>query len=140
MPAPFASLVVDRRSFLAAGLAVVLPRGAQPRPAKTPAHPDPRPGVDASHVLTRAQLVGEDAEVIEAFDLAREIPQVLDGIRCHCGCADSPGYRSLLSCFEGEAMARHCAICQGQARLAHEMHEAGRALGAIRAAVDRRFS
>jgi hypothetical protein len=134
------SSLLDRRAFVAATLALVLAPDRRVADAAQPhAHPDPRPDVDASHIVPRAQLAGEDAEVIAAFDLAREIPQVLDGIRCHCGCADEPGHRSLLTCFEGDGMARHCAICQGQTRLAHELHRSGRALGVIRATIDRRF-
>jgi hypothetical protein len=64
---------------------------------------------------------------------------VLDGIRCHCGCADEPGHRSLLTCFEGDGMARHCAICRGQTRLAHDLHKSGRTLGVIRSIIDRRY-
>lgn len=69
----------------------------------------------------------------------REIPQVVDGIRCNCGCADIPGFYSLLSCYESEGMARYCEICQGEARLAHRLHTAGQTLEDIRAAIDARF-
>jgi hypothetical protein len=134
---------LDRRAFLgrlAIG-ALLLARagGAQTAQPKSHAHPDPRPDIDASHIVPKAQLAGEDADVIEAFDMAREVPQVLDGIRCHCGCADEPEHRSLLTCFEGDGMARHCAICRGQTRLAYDLHRSGRTLGVIRSIIDRRY-
>jgi hypothetical protein len=123
-----------RREFVtrclgAAWLAV--PRQPQP-------HPAPRPGVTGARVLTRAQL-GETPALAPLFDQVRAIPAVVDGIRCNCGCAELPGYYSLLSCFEGDAMARHCAVCQGQARLAARLHREGRTLDQIRDAVDARF-
>ena len=65
--------------------------------------------------------------------------EVVDGIRCQCGCADSPGYYSLLSCYEGDAMAKSCPICQGQGRLAHRLHKAGKSLDEIRAAIEARY-
>src|SRR5206468_3874084 len=110
-----------RRRFLAtcvAGVAVLLVRA---RPARAEAlarppvgpHPTPRPGITAEKVLTKEQLA-DFPNAIPAFDMVREIPEVVDGIRCQCGCADSPGYYSLLSCYEGDAMAKGCAICQGQ--------------------------
>ena len=74
-----------------------------------------------------------------AFDEARTIPQILDGIRCHCGCADLPGKRSLLSCYEEDGMALDCDICQGEARLAYRLHARGRTLAEIRAAIDARY-
>jgi hypothetical protein len=50
-----------------------------------------------------------------------------------------PGYYSLLSCFEGDAMARTCPICQGQGRLVARLHREGKTLDEIRTAVDAKF-
>jgi hypothetical protein len=100
-------------------------------------HPDPRPGIDASKVLTADQLTNPAAAPI--YDMIREIPQIADGIRCNCGCADLPGYYSLLTCYEGGGMAQFCAICQGQARLAHRRVGEGQSLDQIRKAIDARF-
>ena len=102
-------------------------------------HPEPRPGIDASHVCP-AETVRQHPKSVAAFDEARTIPEILDGIRCQCGCADQEGMRSLLSCYEGdEAMALHCNICRGEARLAYRMKGKGRSLDQIRAAVDARY-
>ena len=102
-------------------------------------HPEPRPGIDASHVCP-AGTVRHYPKSIRAFDEARTIPGILDGIRCQCGCADQEGMRSLLSCYEGEqAMALECDICEGQARLAYRLHGRGRSLDQIRAAIDARY-
>ena len=48
-------------------------------------HPDPRPGIDASKVLTGEQL--DNPAALEVYDMIRQIPQIADGIRCYCGCA-----------------------------------------------------
>ena len=101
-------------------------------------HPTPRPGVDASKVLPRARLA-DQPELAEVFDHVRQMPQVVDGIRCQCGCAEVPGYYSLLSCFEGDAMAQHCEVCQAQARLVHRLHREKQTLDQIRAAIDAEF-
>jgi hypothetical protein len=101
-------------------------------------HPDPRPGIDASRLLPRERLA-DAPDAVPVFDMVRRIPQVVDGIRCHCGCAEDPDNYSLLSCYEGAGMASECRICQGQARLAFTMHQQGKTLTQIRAAVDARF-
>ena len=101
-------------------------------------HPVPRPGIDASRVLPDSSLA-EYSGAIPAFHAVREIPQIVDGIRCQCGCATLPGFYSLLSCYEGEAMARFCDICQGEARLALRLHRAGKTLDEIRDAIDARY-
>ncbi len=133
----------SRRAFLAMvpGVLVALAsqRGwaiaAPVKGAQKKRHPEPRPGIDASRVMAAKDL-GEDRKAIEAFDMVREIPQVIDGIRCSCGCDKVEGYYSLLSCFEEDGMASHCEICQDQARLTHKLHRQGKTLSQIRAALD----
>ncbi len=101
-------------------------------------HPTPRPGITAANVLTKEQLA-DSPKLVPLFDLIREIPEVVDGIRCNCGCAEAPDFYSLLSCYEGDAMARACPICQGQGRLASRLHKEGKTLDEIRTAVDARY-
>ena len=100
-------------------------------------HPDPRPGIDASH-LPPPEKVAEHPDAVPAYDEARTIPEILDGIRCQCGCAEQPGHRSLLSCYE-DGMAMDCDICQGQARLAYRLHARNSTLDQIRSAIDSRY-
>jgi hypothetical protein len=101
-------------------------------------HPDPRPGIDGSTVLT-AEDLAHTPHVVEIYDGIREIPHIADGIRCYCGCADLPGTRSLLSCYEEGGMAPYCDICQGEGRLAHRRHREGQSLDQIRRAIDARY-
>ena len=90
-------------------------------------------------VLTKEQL-STKPKLVSLFDDVREIPHVIDGIRCNCGCSHTESFYSLLSCYEGnDAMAKECAVCQGQARLAVRLHKAGKTLDEIRAAVDAKF-
>lgn len=123
-----------------AGVAHARPAAASTpmRPLRTGPHPTPRPGIDASKVLTRDKLTDNPAAA-PVFDMVRQIPQVADGIRCQCGCAELEGFYSLLSCYETDGMAQHCVICQGEAKLAFRMHGQGKSLDAIRAAIDAKF-
>ena len=133
---------IHRREFLAQTSALLalawLGMPVSRRASFAGNHPDPRPGIDASRVLTREQLA-EYPDAISAFDQVREIPQVVDGIRCSCGCASREGFYSLLSCYEGEGMARHCEVCQGTGRMAYRLHKQGKTLNEIRDAVDVRY-
>lgn len=126
--------------------APLLPGAARARPgcshrpgARKGPHPEPRPGITAERVVPDDQLTHRTDTVLAAFAAVRLIPHIVDGIRCHCGCADLEESYSLLSCYEGGGMAQHCLICQGQARMALRLHEEGRDLDAIRVAVDARY-
>ena len=102
-------------------------------------HPAPRRGITAAKLPPRAELA-DVPDVSAVFDLVREIPGVLDGIRCNCSCAGSTGYRSLLSCYERpDVMAKTCDVCKAQTRLAHRMHKSGKSLNEIRKGIDARF-
>lgn len=130
-----------RRRFVAmlpVGIAVLLRPGAAWAQRRGPGgHPEPRPGITAAKVLTRQQLT-EHPEVAPVFDKVREMPRIVDGLRCHCGCAEVPGFYSLLTCYE-DGMAQHCQICQGQAELAYDLFTRRASLAEIRAAIDARF-
>jgi hypothetical protein len=102
-------------------------------------HPDPRPDVDGSNVLTADDLSG-NPDLIPLFEGIAKIPHIADGIGCACGCASDPSIRSLLTCYEKSSrMAMFCEICQGEGRMAIRLHERGRTLEQIRAALDERY-
>ena len=120
----------------ALGALGALPLGALPRAvARRAEHPTPRPGITAARVLAEADV---PRSARAAYAAAREIPQLLDGLHCHCECAARDGLRSLLSCFESR-MPTSCGICRDEALLALRLHREGRTLDEIRAAVDEEF-
>jgi hypothetical protein len=130
-------MVVTRRRFLALLPVALLARPAGAMRVGKPKHPTPRPGITAARVLPDAKLMDRSAAPVYA--MVREIPEVVDGIRCNCGCADLQGFYSLLTCYEEGGMAQHCTICQGQARIAHKLHAEGWSLNGIRRAIDAEF-
>lgn len=135
--------MTSRRSFIVSLPALFLSTASAARHGAVAAvrssdHPEPRPGITAAKVLTREQL-GEHADAAPVFDLVRQIPQVVDGIRCQCGCAGLETKYSLLSCFEPEGMAGHCQVCQNEGRLVFRLHKQGKTLNEIRAAIDDKF-
>ena len=135
--------MISRRDFaqrcavMLAGLMLPATARAQGRETSGP-HPTPRPKITGAKVLTAEQLT-DTPHLIPLFDSVRERPEIMDGIRCNCGCAGQPGFYSLLSCYEGDAMARLCPICQGEGRLAARLHKEGKSLAEIRVAVDAQF-
>jgi hypothetical protein len=137
---------ITRRTFIATALGAFagvfgVARLAHARRRHDPKpHPDPRPGITGANVATKEQLASTPA-LIPIFDDVRAMPEIADGIRCRCGCADAPGFRSLLNCYEGaDAMARECHTCQGEAKLAARLKKSGKSLDEIRAAIDAKYA
>jgi hypothetical protein len=64
-----------------------------------PASADPAAEQNASRLpstLPPTLFLGRTAE---AYGVAAEIPEVLAGLACYCGCDRSNGHRHLLDCF-----------------------------------------
>jgi len=121
----------------AAAVAAVLVVLLLPRRGQAATHPDPRTGVTAARVLP-SSLVPAAPGALAAYEAARRVPQVLDGVYCHCNCSKSFGHRSLLTCFESDHGSR-CDICMGEAMLAAQLADGGTSLAEIRKAIDARF-
>ena len=62
--------------------AVVVWRVVAPSSAHA-THPAPRAGVTAEKVVASSRY-GTDAEVARVYSMAARIPNVLDGLYCHC--------------------------------------------------------
>ena len=98
-------------------------------------HPEPRPGVTGARVMQGSKV---PQRARQAFNAARRVPHIFDGLYCHCDCHDRDGLRSLLECYEN-GMATSCGICQGEANLAFRLHRQGRTLEEIRDGVDEEY-
>jgi hypothetical protein len=116
---------------------VVLWRIVGPRNAVA-AHPEPRAGITADKLVS-AQRYASDQRIARVYAMAARIPNVLDGLYCHCECSKHAGHRSLLTCFESDHGAM-CDVCLGEAEIAFRMSQEGKSLDEIRSAIDARFS
>ena len=107
------------------------------RNAEPVAHPEVRASAPTAKVL-QASVFASQPDVARVYAMAEQIPQVLDGLYCHCECAEHSDHYSLLTCFESDHGA-HCDICLGEAELAYKMAKEGKTLEQIRAAIDAKF-
>ena len=118
--------------LLAAGYRLLASRDHGPS-----AHPAPRAGITAAEVVPASAFTAQP-DVARVYAMAKEIPEVLDGIYCHCECSEHSGHYSLLTCYESDHGA-HCDICLEEAELAYKMAKEGKTLEQIRAAIDAQF-
>lgn len=57
------------------------------------------PVAETSQLPTPLPAEMFQGRVREAYKIASEIPEVLAGVSCYCGCSKSHGHRNLLDCF-----------------------------------------
>lgn len=74
-----------------------------------------------------------------AYQIAQEIPEVLDSLYCYCDCEKHFDHKSLLTCYVDEH-ALHCDVCMDEAFMAYELHKQGKDIKEIRKTVDEKFS
>jgi hypothetical protein len=118
-------------------VALVLGLATTPQ-ANAVEHPDPRTDITAAGVASSSRYA-EYPRIAAVYEMAAEIPEVLDGLYCHCDCSLHSGHRSLLDCFHDDHGAG-CDICLDEAALAHRMTAEGRSLKEIRRAVDELYA
>ena len=107
------------------------------RTGRAAPHPESRAGITGERVLPPS-LVLRTPGALEAYEAARTVAPVLDGLHCYCECAKNFGHRSLVTCFESDHGSQ-CDICIGEATLAAQLDAAGSSLDEIRRAIDERF-
>ena len=90
---------------------------------------------ETKNTLSPAQFVGKTAI---AYQLAPEIPDVLDQLYCYCYCDKSIGHLSLLSCYT-DTHAANCGVCQNEAFDAAAMLKKGSSLPEIKRYIDQKY-
>jgi hypothetical protein len=70
----------------------------------------------------------------EAYQAAKEIPEVLNQLPCYCGCMQNFGHKNNLYCFHDDHGA-DCALCQDIALEARAMYREGKSVEHIRDAI-----
>lgn len=104
------------------------------RSGNATAHPTPREGLTAADVAPPSRYA-DYPRIAQVYAMVAEIPEVIDGIYCHCDCSKHSDHRSLLTCFQDDHGAA-CDVCLTEAALAFRMVGEGRSLKEIRKAVD----
>jgi len=121
-------------SVIAALVVVALVAG--PRDAESH-HPTPRVDVQSMQMMPAARYAASPG-VGEVYEMAAEMPHMMDGMYCYCFCNSNFGHYSLLDCFMDDHGAG-CDICMREAILTYEMANRGDSLEEIRAEIDRRY-
>jgi Protein of unknown function with PCYCGC motif len=122
--------------------AVVFLRGDSPQQTSQSASPDvshshaqPATDMQKAPIVPAFQTVADSkslgptlppsqffGKAREAYQVAKEIPQILAQLPCYCHCDRGLGHKSLHTCFEDDH-ASHCAVCVDEALLAYQLQK-----------------
>src|SRR5204862_3532198 len=71
-----------------------------------------------------------DEKTRAAYQVAKDIPEVLEQLPCFCGCMTSFVHKNNLFCFKDQH-GSGCTICQDIALDARKMHDEGKSIAQI---------
>ena len=124
-------------SIVAALIVVALVAGPRGGGGGMSHHPMPRIDAAAQPLMPAARYATMPG-IGDVYEMAAEIPGVLDGMYCYCECLRNFGHYSLLECFMDDHAAG-CDVCLREAILAQQMTSQGQSLDDIRQEIDRRY-
>jgi hypothetical protein len=78
-------------------------------------------------------------EIAASYQVAKEIPEVLEYMPCYCGCFGTAGHRNNLDCFR-DNHGITCSLCRAIALEAKRQHELGTPVQQIKRIVDERWA
>lgn len=93
-------------------------------------------GGETRPTLSPAYFTGKAAQ---AYQIAKEIPEILDSLYCYCRCKENYGHKSLLTCYIDDHSA-HCDVCMDEAIIAYDMFKQGKDILSIRRFIDKKYS
>ncbi len=75
----------------------------------------------------------------EAYQAAKDVPEVLEQLPCYCGCRHEFNHENNLYCFRDEH-ASACTICEDIALEARKMHDQGLPIERIKEVIKEKYS
>ena len=92
------------------------------------------PATDTAAISKSADVLSptifDDEKTRAAYQVAKDIPEVLEQLPCFCGCMTSFGHKNNLFCFKDQH-GSGCTLCQDIALDARKMHDAGMSITQI---------
>src|SRR5437016_10846687 len=80
----------------------------------------------------------KDPKARAAYEVAKDMPEVLAELPCFCGCMTALGHESNLFCFKDEH-GSGCSICEDIALEARDMHNKGFSIERIKDVIREHF-
>ena len=104
---------------------------------KGPSESAPRAALPKPNVTTMDPALFS-GRTREAYQAAKEVPEVLAQLPCYCGCMSGFGHRNNLDCFHDEHGVE-CTMCQSIAIESRDMYKNGFEIDRIRQVIKDRY-
>jgi hypothetical protein len=101
------------------------------------------PAEDSAASLKSADVLSPtiftDEKTRAAYQVAKDIPEVLEQLPCFCGCMTSFGHKNNLFCFKDQH-GEGCTMCQDIALEARRLHDQGMSIAQIQDNIKAKFA
>jgi len=81
----------------------------------------------------------DDSKTRAAYQVAKDIPEVLEQLPCFCGCMSHFGHKNNLFCFKDQH-GSGCILCQDIALDARKLHDQGMSIAQIQEFIKTKYS
>jgi len=81
----------------------------------------------------------DDPKTRAAYQVAKDIPEVLEQLPCFCGCMAHFGHKNNLFCFKDQH-GSGCDLCQDIALDARKLHDEGKSIAQIQEFIKSKYS
>ena len=75
----------------------------------------------------------------EAYQAAKDVPEVLEQLPCYCGCRHTFDHKNNLFCFKDQH-ASACTICENTALEGRKMHDEGVPIERIKKVIQEKYA
>jgi hypothetical protein len=102
-----------------------------------------QPAEESTSVAKSADVLSptifNDEKTRAAYQVAKDIPEVLEQLPCFCGCMTNFGHKNNLFCFKDQHGSA-CDICQDIALDARQMHDQGMSIAQIQDRIKAKYA
>src|SRR5262249_38584418 len=81
----------------------------------------------------------DDERTRAAYQVAKDIPDVLEQLPCFCGCMTNFGHKNNLFCFKDQH-GSGCTLCQDIALDARRLHDEGKTIAQIQDTIKAKYA
>ena len=120
----------NKQNVILGLIAILIIAGIAWRSLRTTNEPVDQSAAALKSADVLSPTIFNDEKTRAAYQVAKDIPEVLEQLPCFCGCKKNFGHKNNLFCFK-DTHGAGCDMCQDIALDARKMHDQGMSIAQI---------